>query len=639
MMLHMTHGRSNFPPGHPRRLSPLTIPLGLAAGLILSGIIPHESHAQKLSPQPSDSSQPARGMPGATRFKLRQGQDGWWLATPEGTPFFSLGVCCVDQGIERKNYDPENPSYAAWRYYTNDRSWAVETVHRLHSWGFTTVGAWSQHQLLSQAPSARRYHTPVLHLGSTAGVPWYDMWDPKIIGRMDALARDLILPMRDDPAVIGYYADNEMGWWNAALFKMTLEHPRGSRQRQRLLQLLQRTYEEDWTKLLADFEPEYANSWASLRRRGMLYLRPGGNGVKVMRQFLGMAADRYYQLVTQLIRKYDPDALVLGDRYQSFFYPEVAQAAGRYLDAVSSNLNASWNDGSFLRCYLDTLHALTGKPIIISEFYMSAAENRSGNRNNSGVFPVVNSQADRAAGCRRTLADLLRLPYVVGADWFQYYDEPTHGREDGENFNFGLVDIENQPYSELTSVLRELNVNEFKAQKHPERLTAKSGVPPAPSEPYGHLEPAIALKHWDRERGFVPSSSPYPMADLYVCWTPRAIYLGLYSLDIVETEYYRDRRVPKVDRPVWTIQVGDSQPVRARLGTGREPLVNDPAVRVWNLSSVNLNVRNIAILELESGRLGKAEFKPGDELVFSSTLHTHARASQIDWQGKFRLSP
>jgi len=23
--------------------------------------------------------------------------------------------------------------------------------------------------------------------------------------------------------VIGYYSDNEMGWWNAILFKMTLE--------------------------------------------------------------------------------------------------------------------------------------------------------------------------------------------------------------------------------------------------------------------------------------------------------------------------------------------------------------------------------------------------------------------------------
>jgi hypothetical protein len=41
------------------------------------------------------------------------------------------------------------------------------------------------------------------------------MWDPKIINRMDQVARDQILPLRDDPRVLGYYSDNEMGWWNA----------------------------------------------------------------------------------------------------------------------------------------------------------------------------------------------------------------------------------------------------------------------------------------------------------------------------------------------------------------------------------------------------------------------------------------
>ena len=64
-----------------------------------------------------------------------------------------------------------------------------------------------------------------------------------------------------------------------------------------------------------------------------------------------------------------------------------------------------------------------------------------GYKNSHGSFPVAATQAKRAQGFRRTLTGLLQLPYVIGADWFQYSDEPTHGREDGENFNFGLVDI------------------------------------------------------------------------------------------------------------------------------------------------------------------------------------------------------
>ena len=100
----------------------------------------------------------------------------------------------------------------------------------------------------------------------------------------------------------------------------------------------------------------------------MLFLRPGGNGIRVERRFLRMLAERYYSLVHDIIRKYDKRALILGDRYQSFYYAEVARACAPYVDAVSANLNAPWNDGTFARFYLETLHALTGKPVLIGEF-------------------------------------------------------------------------------------------------------------------------------------------------------------------------------------------------------------------------------------------------------------------------------
>ena len=48
--------------------------------------------------------------------------------------------------------------------------------------------------------------------------------------------------MRDYPGLLGYYTDNEMGWWNGTLFKMTLEQPARSGQRQRLVKLLREAY-------------------------------------------------------------------------------------------------------------------------------------------------------------------------------------------------------------------------------------------------------------------------------------------------------------------------------------------------------------------------------------------------------------
>jgi hypothetical protein len=578
---------------------------------------------------------PAANASGHRPFSLQRSNSTWRLVSPEDSPFFSVGVCVVTRGASRDELDPENPGYAAWQHYSNDRTWADTTLQRLRQWGFTTVGAWSDHKTLLGSSNMLTGLTPILHIGSTAGAPWWDMWDEKVIKRMDDVAREQILAVRDDPRLIGYYTDNEMGWWNATLFHMALEQTASSGQRQRLLKLLRETYQNDWGKLAADFDPEAAESFNSLEQRGQLWLKPGGRGIVVMRQFLGLMATRYYQLAHGIVRKYDRRALILGDRYQSFYYPEVARAAVPYVDAISSNLNANWNDGTYARCYLDTLYALTGKPIFISEFYMAASSNRSGNRNSHGVFPVVSTQRERAAALRMTLESLVREPFVVGADWFQYFDHPRHGREDGENYNFGLVDVFDRPYEEVTGAFGSMRLSAEKLQGPRLRLDASSGIPRAPRDPFANFVATQALRHWDRERGFVKPSSEFPVADLYVCWSPKAIYLGLYGFDIIEDAYYRNKSVPKEERALWTVKLGDGQEIRARIGGGREAIVNDPAVRLENLSGINLNVRNVAVLELPAKRFGRNRFRAGDSIDLNTSLLSHAQAYRVEWKGTF----
>jgi len=311
-------------------------------------------------------------------FSLRQLDGNAWLVKPNGERFFSFGVCVVNQGASREEFNLTNPGYAAWQHYPESNRWAAATLKRLRAWGFTTIGGWSDFAALRKVRDADMAFIPVLAVGMTCGAPWLDLWDPNFIARMHQVARDQILPIRDDPRLLGFYSDNELGWWNATLFKMTLEHAPTSGQRQRLIKLLRETYREDWTELLKDFESEGVGSFAELDQRGMLYLRPGGNGIRTYRRFLGLMADRYYSLVREIIRTYDTRALILGDRYQSFYYPEVARASAPHVDAASGNLNAAWNDGTFPRFYLDTLHALSGKPVFVSEFYLAAQQNRSG---------------------------------------------------------------------------------------------------------------------------------------------------------------------------------------------------------------------------------------------------------------------
>src|SRR6185295_12419185 len=167
-------------------------------------------------------------------------------------------------------------------------------------------------------------------------------------------------------------------------------------------------------------------------------------------------------------------------------------------------------------------------------FYLCARDNRSGNKNTRGIYPVVVTQKERAAGFRNTLHALVKIPYVVGADWFQYYDQPTHGRYDGENFNFGLVDINDRPYEALTTAASALDLVRLHQQPARARPDAAQGVPPAPRDPLAKFAPNLALKHWDRERGFIQPASEFPLADLYVCWSRQAIYFGLYAQDVTE---------------------------------------------------------------------------------------------------------
>jgi hypothetical protein len=343
-------------------------------------------------------------------------------------------------------------------------------------------------------------------------------------------------------------------------------------------------------------------------------------------------------MVREIIHTYDSRGLMLGDRYQSFYYPEVARASTSGVDVVSMNLNAAWNDGTFPRFYLDTLHALSGKPVLVSEFYMAAQQNRSGDKNDSSTFPLVTTQKERGAGFLNTLQALLETPYVVGADWFQYYDEPGHGRSDGENYNFGLVDIHDQPYEPLTEAVRSIDTMVIKSSPHSERPDASLGVPPAPRDPLGHFTIRLALSDWDRERGFVKPVSQFPVADLYLCWNEKAVFLGLYAQDIAEADYYRHKVVPIVDRAQWTVSIGKlNQPIHVRLGPGGAPICDNAVVQVANLSGEYMNTRNIAAMELPAKLFGVTKIDPGDTIELSSTFFTQGRAERVEWKGKFTL--
>jgi hypothetical protein len=165
------------------------------------------------------------------------------------------------------------------------------------------------------------------------------------------------------------------------------------------------------------------------------------------------AAESYFRITTSLIRKYDPNHLILGCRYRGWVPAEVPRAARNYTDAQSLNYYAA--DGLLDSKIFSTITQQSRQPLIISEYSFHALDGRSGNANRSHFPGQVRSQAARAAGYRLMTQRLAQVPYVIGADWFQWMDEPPAGRVgDGEDANVGVVDTHDQPYQQLVEAVR-----------------------------------------------------------------------------------------------------------------------------------------------------------------------------------------
>ena len=130
------------------------------------------------------------------------------------------------------------------------------------------------------------------------------------------------------------------------------------------------------------------------------------------------------------------------------------------MDVLSINLYT--RDRHFFRQEVKRLHVLSGKPILVTEFSFPGRQNRSGNRNKGYEQAEVSDDEQRGQHYASCVNMLEELPFVVGCHWFQYYDEPTWGRKDGESCNFGFVDVEDQVYENLAETAAEVNARVLK---------------------------------------------------------------------------------------------------------------------------------------------------------------------------------
>src|SRR6516165_3458610 len=108
---------------------------------------------------------------------------------------------------------------ACQRKYGNEETWRAAAARRLAGWGFNTLGSWSD-EAVAKAGGAQLVLTPILDLawaennsaGSRTSQDFPDVFDADFDRHVRRRAQMLCGPRRNDPAIVGWFIDNELRW-------------------------------------------------------------------------------------------------------------------------------------------------------------------------------------------------------------------------------------------------------------------------------------------------------------------------------------------------------------------------------------------------------------------------------------------
>ncbi|MFB3881588.1 MAG: beta-agarase [Armatimonadota bacterium] len=403
-------------------------------------------------------------------FRPAMHQGKWWLVDPEGRLFWSHGIDCVgfDWGTTRiggrEHYfaelpEPDSPLAAfytgsgerrgyrfgqanLWRKYGEEwRAIGTDLLHRrLRSWGMNTIGNWSSPEiyLKRRTPYVVAVHYASRNIEGSEKLP--DPFDPGFRTALRAQLREAE-ESANDPWCIGYFVDNELDWQrdaDAAL--LVARAPADQMAKRELMKDLRARY-QDVGSLNAAWGTNHA-SWESL-----LQCREAPDKERSYRDlaaFFRRMAQTYFRTCREEVKAAAANTLYLGCRIHNP-NPHVVPIAAEYCDVVSFN------------CYrydVRTFELPAGLdvPIIIGEWHFGALDRgplHPGLRH-------VQDQSERAVLYKSYVRSALDHPLLVGTHWFQYTDQSTTGRDDGENCQNGFVDICDRPYGETVEASREV---------------------------------------------------------------------------------------------------------------------------------------------------------------------------------------
>lgn len=378
----------------------------------------------------------------------------WWFINPAGNAFLSKGVSHVSFSGD---HSPELARSPYWIFTTKEyrtpKVWADATVQKLKQWNFNTIGVNSTPSLfVKEMPYIVMLDVCLNTGGSRRHGFLPDVFDKDFARKIRYIVKEKCAERVNDIYLLGYMSDYELHWGedeksHTSLLINYLFLPNNTAGGKYAATFIRERYDdiaafnEAWKLKLAGFEDiqTVANFPASTQRRDD------------EAEFLKRVAEQYFRICKEAIHAVDPNHLYLGCQFSGKVKEPVLTALHDYVDVVC------YNNYDFEPPRDELLHIfeVTRKPVMLTEFSFKAHDSKL--PNTVGAGKAVASQGMRAELYESYITNIMELPFLVGYHWMQYTDQPAEGTKYGENNNFGLVNVRDEPWEELTNQITETN--------------------------------------------------------------------------------------------------------------------------------------------------------------------------------------
>ncbi|CAK7023552.1 hypothetical protein [Bacteroides rodentium] len=379
-------------------------------------------------------------------FRTEKIDDRWWFVDPEGYLFLSVGVDCVSPGgggivrgaehregmykelplaelMEKfagRNYRGScSASFGFWNQYRRHGEAFPEKskeliFKRMDKWGLNTIANWSSAEVMNM--NRKAFLIPLHGIGIERDLMGLcDVYDPAFEAKVDKSLEKFVTGYKDNPWLIGYFIGNEPAWLDeeARLCSLILEGK-------------ERPIKEALKK----------------------YLQENGDTPQNRKEFVFTTFRTFLSATNRFLKKHDPHHLNLGIRFGNILEldEEILRICGESFDVLSFN------------CYdlvpnpvmMDRALKVANLPMIIGEYHFGTVD-----RGMAQSLWQVDSQEQRGVAYRYYTEHAYAHPGLIGTGYFQWCDQDLTGRNDGENYNCGLIDVTDRPYKEQVEAMME----------------------------------------------------------------------------------------------------------------------------------------------------------------------------------------